>query len=68
MRTPPAIAARLASAVGAVVADAEYKAQLAAMQFETFGMQGQQFEAFLRRELEFWAGFFRTTGIRLESN
>lgn len=67
VRSPPAAAARLASAVAAVVADAEYQAQLAGMQFEPFHLDGPRFDAFLRRELDFWAGFFRTTGIRLES-
>jgi tripartite-type tricarboxylate transporter receptor subunit TctC len=65
-RSPQAVASRLASALGAVVADPEYKAQLAALQFETFHPQGREFEGFIRRELDSWTRFFRTSGIQLE--
>ena len=65
-KTSPQIVKRLADSLGAVVADADYRTQLANIQFETFHLGSSAFPDFILKELAFWQQFFQTTGIKLE--
>ena len=65
-RTPPQVVRRVADGLAAVVADAEFRAQLANIQFETFYQGSGAFQEFIQKELGFWQQFFQATGIKLE--
>jgi tripartite-type tricarboxylate transporter receptor subunit TctC len=64
--TPPAVVAKLASTVRAIVAEPEFRAKLIEVGSEPIGDTPDEFRAYIAQELARWSKVVRESGAKLE--
>ena len=65
VRTPPAIVARLRSAIDDVMKDKAFTGRFAEMGFELDPLIGDAYRDFIVKDLEQWRGVAKAAGIRI---
>ncbi len=64
--TPPAIVRRLAYEVSKAVRRPDVRERFDGLAMEVAGTSPAEFDAYIRRQVETWAGFVKAAGIRAE--